>query len=149
MMEENILKSLSERIKIEPYARKLGIRLVDLRQGFAVVEMESREDMDNVFGMTHGGAIFSLIDEAFQLSCNSYGTVALALNVNVTYHRSPERMSRLRAASEEIHRSGKTATYRITVTDEKGNIIASCMALAYRKSEKLPFLENAGQALTA
>ena len=140
-MEERIFKSLSESMERESYARKMGMRLVELRQGYAVIEMESREDMENIFGMTHGGAIFSLIDEAFQLSCNSYGTVALALNVNVTYHRPPDRNSTLRAVSEEIHCSGKTATYQIRVFDEKENIIASCMALAYRKSEKLPFLD--------
>ena len=141
MLEEKVLKSLSESIKRESYAQKMGMRLVELKQGYAIIEMETHEDMENIFGMTHGGAIFSLIDEAFQLSCNSYGTVALALNVNVTYHKSPERMSTLRAVSEEVHRSGKTATYKIRVMDEKENIIASCMALAYRKSNKLPFLD--------
>lgn len=140
-MEEKILKSLSESIKRESYAKKMGMRLIELKQGYAVIEMESREDMENIFGMMHGGAIFSLMDEAFQLSCNSYGNIALALNVNVTYHKSPDRKSTLRAVSEEVHRSGKTATYRIKVTDEKEDIIASCMALAYRKSEKLPFLD--------
>ncbi|MBN2060250.1 MAG: hotdog fold thioesterase [Deltaproteobacteria bacterium] len=138
---DKTIESLKNRIKKESYAQKIGMRLVELKEGYAIIEMETREDMENIFGMTHGGAIFSLIDEAFQLSCNSYGTVALALNVNVTYHRSPDRMSKLRAISEEVHRSGKTATYTIRVTDERENIIASCMALAYRKSEKLPFLD--------
>ena len=35
-----------------------------------------------------------------------------------------------------------TATYEITVTDEKDAVIASCLALAYRKRDKLPFLEE-------
>jgi acyl-CoA thioesterase len=92
--------------------------------------------------MTHGGVIFSLIDEAFQVSCNSHGTIAVALNVSVTYHQSPERDATLRAESIEIHRSNKTATYDIRVADNKGNLIASCRALAYRKKNKLPFLDS-------
>jgi len=47
--------------------------------------------------MIHGGAIFTLIDEAFEISCNSHGTVAVALNVNITYHRAPSPNSTLRA----------------------------------------------------
>lgn len=75
-MEKRIMASLFERVGNEDYARKLGIQLVALDQGRAIVEMKPKEDNLNIFDMTHGGAIFSLIDEAFQVSCNSYGTVA-------------------------------------------------------------------------
>lgn len=141
-MDKNIRDSLFEIVENESYALKMGMRLVKLGPGHAVVEMKQQEDTRNIFGMTHGGAIFSLIDEAFQVSCNSHGTVAVALNVNVTYHRSPDRESTLFAESKEVHRSKKTATYEIRVTDEKDTLIASCTALAYRKGERLPFLDE-------
>ncbi len=140
-MDNTVIASLKKSIKNEPYALKMGMRLIEIKPGYAEVEMEPQDDTANIFGMTHGGVIFSLIDEAFQLSCNSHGTMAVALNVNVTYHKAPERKSRLRAISSEVHISGKTGTYNIKVQDEEGNLIASCMALAYRKREKLPFLE--------
>ena len=141
-MDEKIRAAIIERVRDEAYARKLGMRLVELGPGYAVVEMDPQEDMTNIHGMIHGGAIFSVLDEAFQASCNSHGTVAVALNVNVTYHNPPARGSRLRAESREIHRSRKTGTYDIKVTDDKGRLIASCLALAYRKKEPLPFLEE-------
>ena len=137
---DNTLDAISGKIENESFARKLGLRLIKLDRGYALVEMEPQEDTENIFGMTHGGAIFSLIDEAFQASCNSHGTVALALNVNVTYHHAPGRGARLRAESKEIHRSKKTATYDIRVMDDKNELIASCLALAYRKGDKLPFI---------
>ena len=96
--------------------------------------------MNKIFGMIHGGAIFSLTDEAFQASCNSHGTVAVALNVNVTYHQPPTNKGTLKAESVELHRSKRTATYEIRVTDDEGKLIASCLALAYRKGVQLPFL---------
>ncbi len=141
-MKKKIVEALFKRVESGAYARKLGMRLVDLAPGHAVVEMSPQNDNMNIFGTTHGGAIFSLLDEAFQASCNSHGTVAVALSVTVNYHRSPERNSKLRAESKEIHCSRKTATYEITVTDEKNALIASCLALAYRKKDKLPFLEE-------
>ena len=104
------------------------------------MEMGFKDDMANIFDMTHGGAIFSLIDEAFEISCNTHGTVAVALNVTVTYHRSPTKGRALRAESKEIHRSAKTASYDIRVTEGENILIATCQALAYRKKEKLPFL---------
>jgi acyl-CoA thioesterase len=141
-MDERVIAAIGKQVEKEPFAGKLGLRLIELSPGHAIVEMEPREDLTNIFGMTHGGAIYSLIDEAFEVSCNAHGTVAVALSMNVTYHRAPSPASRLRAESVEIHRSPRTGTYEIKVTDENNALIASCVALAYRKKEKLPFLET-------
>ncbi len=141
-MDDYVKEAILERVRHESYAVKLGMRLKKLEPGYALIEMKPQDDTENIFGMMHGGAIFSLIDEAFQASCNSYGTVAVALNVTVTYHQPPDRDRTLLAESKEIHRSKKTATYDIKVRDEKDVLIASCMALAYRKRERLPFLEK-------
>ena len=139
-MDDEIRSSIFNRVANEGYASKLGLRLVELTPGHAIVEMAPQKSDDNIFGMVHGGAIFSLVDEAFQVSCNSYGTMAVALSVNIIYHNPPKEEGVLRAESREIHRSRKTATYEIRVTDEKDVLIASCQALAYRKKDKLPFL---------
>ena len=139
-MEEKIITAVAQKIESESYALKLGMRLLELEPGRALVEMPVHEEMNNIFGMIHGGAIFSLIDEAFQASCNSHGTVAVALNVNVTYHQPPPNKGTLKAESVELHRSKRTATYEIRVTDDEEKLIASCLALAYRKGVQLPFL---------
>ena len=139
-MEDEVINAIWQRVTSEPYARKLGLRLLQLGPGYALVEMDIRDDMANIFGMVHGGAIFSLIDEAFEISCNTYGTVAVALNITVTYHKPPTKGAILRAESKEIYRSRKTATYEIRVTEGDDSLIASCQALAYRKEERLPFL---------
>ena len=140
-MSKDVLEAIRKRVANEPFARKLGLKLLKLEPGYALVEMDLKDDMANIFDMTHGGAIFSLIDEAFEISCNTHGTVAVALNVAVTYHRPPTKRGALRAESKEIHRSANIATYDIRVTEGVNNIlIATCQALAYRKKEKLPFL---------
>ena len=143
-MNDMVISSIVKHVQKEPFARKMGLRLIKAEPGYAMVEMEPQEELANIFGMTHGGAIFSLIDEAFEVSCNTHGTVAVALSVTVTYHRAPDQKSRLRAESVEIHRSAKTGTYDIKVRDEHNVLIASCTALCYRKKEKLPFLEKTG-----
>jgi acyl-CoA thioesterase len=139
-VDDEVINAIRQRVGSEPYARKLGLRLLQLGPGYALVEMNLRDDMANIFGMAHGGAIFSLIDEAFEISCNTYGTVAVALNVTVTYHKPPAKGGTLRAESREIYRSKRTAAYEIKVTEGDDSLIASCQALAYRKEEKLPFL---------
>ena len=139
MTSNKILESIWQRVENEPYASKIGLKLIKVEPGYALVEMALKDNFKNIFNMTHGGAIFSLIDEAFEISGNSHGTVAVALNMSVTFHRPPKENGVLQAESREIYRSKKTATYEIKVTEESGALIASCQALAYRKQDKLPF----------
>ena len=45
------------RVSDEPFAGLLGIRLVEVGDGYAVCEMAYKEAFDNILGMAHGGAI--------------------------------------------------------------------------------------------
>lgn len=130
-----------DRVAEERFPKLLDIKLVDVAEGYALCEMYYTEAMDNLHGMAHGGAIFSLIDEAFEISSNSHGTVAVALNMNVSYVKAARKGSLLRAESTETNKGRRTATYYITVNDDQG-LVAICQALVYRKDEKLPFLEK-------
>lgn len=140
-MDEQVKAALFRQVEQEPFAEKFGLKLVELEEGYSKVIMVFTPDMENIFGMAHGGAVFALIDEAFQTACNAYGTIALALNVNITFVASPAPGSRLTAVAKEYSRTTKTANYDIKVTDEQENLIASCQALAFRKGKPLPFLE--------
>jgi acyl-CoA thioesterase len=125
----------------EPFARKLGLELVELDEGFSAVEMTyDPGSMDNMFGRAHGGALFSLVDEAFEAVCQTCGTVTVALNVSMTYVASPETGTRLRAEARETSSTKRTAGYEIRVTDGEGRLLAICQALAYRTGKTLPFL---------
>jgi len=131
-----------KKVSEEPFAKLLNITLKDVKEGYALCEMEYTEQMDNIYGSAHGGAIFSLIDEAFEISSNSHGTIAVALNINVTYMKPPKKNAVLRAESKEINRTRRTASYEITVRDGR-NLIAVCQALVYRKDDPIPFLKSA------
>jgi len=125
----------------EPFARLLDIHLKEVSEGYALCEMRYTGDMDNIYGNAHGGAIFGLIDEAFEISSNSHDNIAVALNMNVTYMKPPKKGSMLIAESKETHRTKRTASYYITVKDGEDNI-AVCQALVYRKTDAIPFLNE-------
>ena len=139
-MNETIRKAILRQIAAEPFAKKFALRLIEVQEGYAKVEMVFTPDMENMFGMAHGGALFSLIDEAFEVASNSHGTMAVALNINVNYMASPAKGSKLTAEAKEINKTKKTAAYDITVTDDKNNLIASCQSIVYRMEKPLPFL---------
>jgi len=144
-MKKNVLESLKEQIRDEPFANHMGISLRDIGPGYAVMEARFSEEMTNFNGLIHGGAIFALMDEAFGAASNSHGTIALALNLNVTFLETPRINSLLIAEAKEESRDEHTASYRIEVLqkDENGDQkIALCQALVYRKDKRLSFLEE-------
>jgi acyl-CoA thioesterase len=141
-MDQKLKEAIFKKIEEEPFAQKFGIKLLDLDEGYSRVEMKFTPDMENFLGMAHGGALFALIDEAFETASNSHGTVAVAVNMNITYISPPSPASTLIAEAREISRTQRTAVYDIKLMDDRNHLIASCEALVYRKGNPLPFLKG-------
>ena len=140
-MDQLVREAIYRAVEKEPFARAFNMELVELELGYSAVEMiYDPEAMNNIYDRAHGGAIFTLIDEAFETVGQTEGTVAVALNVNVTYVSSPEPGARLRAEAREVSRTTKTASYDVKVTDQNKKIIATSQALAYRTGKPIPFL---------
>jgi acyl-CoA thioesterase len=137
---DDTLKSLAEKFREEPFAKLFGIDLVELDVGRALVKMEVKDEMINLFKMAHGGAVFSVMDAAFELAANSYGTVAVALSMSVNYISPALAGKTIYAEAREVSRSSRISTYDLEVKSSEGELIAACQAMAYRKKDKLPFL---------
>ena len=140
-MDQAVKEAIYRAVERESFAQAMNMELVALDLGYSVVEMTyDPAAMNNIYDRAHGGAIYALIDEAFETSCQTHGSVAVALNVNVTYVSSPEAGVRLQAEAKEISLTKKTANYDIKVKDQNGQLIAVCQALAFRTGKPIPFL---------
>ena len=134
-------EAIQQAVKREPFAQALEMELVELEDGNSVVKMVYDPDkMDNIYSRAHGGAVFGLIDEAFETAGQTGGTIAVALNVNITYIASPQPGVVLEAQARRVSQTKKTAVYEIKVTDRDDSLIATCQALAYRTGKPIPFL---------
>jgi acyl-CoA thioesterase len=140
-MDQKVKAAIEKAVKKEPFAQALQMELVELADGHSVVHMiYEPEKMNNMYARAHGGALFALIDEAFEAAGQTDGTIVVALNVNVTYVSSPEPGQRLQAEAQRVSQTKKTASYDIKVTNPSGQVIALCQALAFRTGKPIPFL---------
>ena len=139
-MQDDALTRLKVRCTKEPFASLLGLEVIEIKPGYAKVAMTFRPDMQNIFGMLHGGAVFSLLDEAFQLACNARGEVAVAQQVSLYFLAAAKPGARLIAEARELKATRRTALFDVRVY-ELGNerLVANAQALAYRKGGALPF----------
>ncbi|MBM3708176.1 MAG: hotdog fold thioesterase [Actinobacteria bacterium] len=141
MNDKKITDVIKKNIEEEPYAKLFGIKVLKLEEGHSKVTMKVKKDYNNIFGITHGGAVFSLLDVAFGSAANSYGTVAVALNINVNYLKPSLSGDLLTAEAKEVAKSNKISTFNIIVKNGSGEIVAVAQTIAYQKNEKLPFLK--------
>ncbi len=146
-IDNDALARIRARCEKEPFPKLLGIRVLAIEPGYARVAMQFLPDMQNIFGMLHGGAVFSLMDEAFQLACNARGEVAVAQQLSVYFLAAAKPGAKLVAEAREVNATRKTALYEVVVSElgKDGQLerkLATAQAMAYRKGGELPFDEN-------
>jgi acyl-CoA thioesterase len=118
------------------FAKHCGIEILEVAPGRARAKMEIKPEHLNGVRVVQGGAVFTLADLDFALACNSHGTVAVAINVSITFMKGP-RAGTLYAEAVEVARNPKLSHCDVKVTDENGELIATFQGLAYRKADKL------------
>ncbi|WP_227764632.1 PaaI family thioesterase [Zhaonella formicivorans] len=122
------------RMEKDALAKHLGIRLLEMKPGYARAVMEVKPELLNGAGITHGGALFSLADFAFAAASNAHGPLALALNVNINFLKATTVGTILTATACEENLTKKTGLYRMEVLDDKGELVALAQGTVYRKT---------------
>jgi acyl-CoA thioesterase len=124
-------EAIQARIRDDPYAAWLGIELLELAPGYCKAAMWLTPQMVNFHGLPHGGAIFSLADYAFSGACNAEGRAAVALSVTIQFLAATEPGTRLTAEARAERQGRRAGFYAMTVTDDRGTLVASCQAIAF------------------
>lgn len=126
------LKELDTLLRATPLYGVLGIELMAWSPGTARFRLVTRPEHANLGGSVHGGVLFSLADAAFEVACNAYGRISVALETSCHYSAATMVGVVLEAEAVEVSRTHRTASYRIEVREEGGALRAWYMALAYR-----------------
>lgn len=110
-----------------------GMEIVEVKKGSASVRMKVGKDHVNTADVCHGGVIFSLADVAFALACNSHGTLALALDMSISFLKTVQVGETITARCEEQHAGKSIGCYTIEVSDSANNLVSLLKATAFRK----------------
>jgi acyl-CoA thioesterase len=130
------MSSLKEFLQRDAFVKHCGIELVSFAPGHAVTRMAVQPWHLNAVGIVQGGAIFTLADFAFAVASNAHGTVAVGINVGITYMKSA-KAGVLAAEAREVALNPKLASYTVNVTDETGGLLAVFQGLVYRKQQPI------------
>jgi acyl-CoA thioesterase len=105
-------------------SRGLGMEIVHIAPGEAMLAMTVRPEMTNGHHICHGGFIFTLADSTFAFACNSHGQNAVAQHCAVTFLRPVREGERLVAHAVERALNGRSGIYDVTVRDADNLAVA-------------------------
>jgi acyl-CoA thioesterase len=130
-------QALAEKVAQALYAndkasQSHGVRIAEVRPGYARLSMSVRGDMVNGHRICHGGMVFTLADSAFAFACNSHNESTVAAAAAIDFLAAAYEGDELTAEAKELWRTRRNGIYEITVTNQKGARIAFFRGRSYR-----------------
>ncbi len=105
-------------------SKAMGMQIVSVREGSAVLSMTVQENMVNGHGMCHGGMIFSLADSAFAFACNSQNFAAVAAGASIDFLAPASAGDVLTASASIVSQGKKTGLYDVAVRNQINRLVA-------------------------
>ncbi len=117
-----------------PFAKLLGIEVVSVEPGHAVLSMAIRDDLKQNHGIAHGGSIAALIDSSMAIAImpmlaeNEHTTT-----VDLTIHYLRPLTGGTARSSARVVRAGrKVITVSAELVDDNGKLAATALSTYLR-----------------
>ena len=116
-----------EKLNALPFAKLVGMQLVDIRPNEAVIEIEMRDDLRQPNGVLHGGVTATLIDTAMAFAVRTYLTdTEPTATIDLTVHYLRPHVTGKASCTARVVRPGKRIfTVPAEVVNEEGKLIAT------------------------
>lgn len=108
----------------------LGMALVSVDEGTAVLSLTVAPHHCNGHGICHGGITFSLADSAFAFACNSRNQATVAHHNMISFTAPAREGDVLTARAREVSISGRSGIYDVRVTRQDGTVVAEMRGLS-------------------
>ena len=109
------------------------MKLIEVRQGYARSTISITDETVNIYQMAHGGAIFSVADQACEAAGNSFGEPAVALQHNIHFLAGGKSGDLLEAKAKVTNRSNRVGLIEFEVRNQEGLLLATGQQLIYFK----------------
>ena len=129
-------KVVDKMINEDAFSQWLGIKVLEISEGFCKLQIQIRDEMTNGFSIAHGGISYSLADSCLAFASNSYGIQSFSLETSISHTKKVESGDILIASSKEINKTNRTALYYITITNQNKEEIAHFKGTVYRTEKK-------------
>jgi acyl-CoA thioesterase len=128
-------KVVDHMMQKDAFSQWLGIKILEIEEGYSRISLVVRAEMVNGFGIAHGGIAFSLADSAFAFACNNRNNLSVALDVTITYTKAVQTGDTLIAEAKEVHNGRSTGVYLISVVNQRNEQVALFKGTCFRTGQ--------------
>ncbi len=137
--EKDILagKVVDKMMRDDLFSQWLGIKVIEIKEGYSKIQMTVRNEMINGFGIVHGGVAFSLGDSAFAFACNNRNVLSVALDTAINFLKPVHVGDVLTAEAKELHNGKSTGLYHISISNQNEHVVAIFKGTCFRTNKSL------------
>lgn len=103
----------------------VGVRIEEIREGYARSVLDVRADLSNPIGSLHGGVLFTIADITGGSAAVSHGEQVTTVDADIRYLRPGIGVKRIVCEAEEIKKGKTLFVYRIDVRDQDGTLLTA------------------------
>ena len=119
------------------FSQWMGIKLIEVREKYCLIEMPIKQEMINGLNTVHGGITFAFADSALAFSSNNTNEASVALNCTINFTKAVKLGDTLFAESILISDTRKTGIYDISITNQDKVLVASFRGTVYKIERKV------------
>lgn len=121
----------------DEFSKWLGIKIIDAKEKYCLLEMPIKKEMINGLRTVHGGVTFAFADSAFAFSSNNTNDASVAMNCYISFTKAVRVGEVLRAESVLVADTRKTGTYDIKITNQDDELVAAFRGTVYKIGRKV------------
>ena len=126
MSQEEIRERIFTLLNESPFYRYIGMEVIEAGDGRSRLRMPVKEDLKNLYGILHGGAIAALLGSSCSIAV---GTMLGPDEASVTLDQRINYISNVRhgvlfGEGKAVHKGRYTGVGQAEVRDEEGNLVA-------------------------
>ena len=105
------------------FAHFIGLRITQIQQGTAQVELPITQNHLNPIGSVHGGCLATIADVVGGAAASSYGYQVTTLDSNLHYLRAGLNAACLYGKARELKHGKRIMVYEISIEDQDGTVL--------------------------
>ncbi len=121
---EDIREAVERTMEENTFSKRNGIRVEAVERDRTVLAFTVRKESTNPYGMIHGGALYTLADDATGLAAHTDGRSYVTQEGSLHFLRNQFR-GEVRAEARVRHRGRATVLADVDITGEDGALLAT------------------------
>ena len=130
-------RMIKQKNELEGFGKEVGVKIVDISEGYAKCEIEIDERHLNPGKSVHGGCIYTLADIVGGVAAWSRGNYVVTTSGSINYLNPAIGCNKLIGIAREVKYGKTLCVYDIEILDENNRMIARVTNEYYNMDSKI------------